>query len=135
MCYVFTMVYLTVGYLGALQYIQCTTTMVCLTIGYLGVLQYIQCATSVVCLTVGGRRPPETSLIHSCVTVRSVPNLSSCMTNNSAACLTRGRSQINTNATNYNSIRKRKITLFTNNGHSLPHYSLLKFMCHCIKSI
>ena len=28
---VFTMIYLTVGYLGALQYIQCATTMVCLT--------------------------------------------------------------------------------------------------------
>ena len=29
-------------------------------------------------------------------------------------------SQINTNATNDNSIRKRKINLFTNNGHFLP---------------
>ena len=45
MRYVFTMVYLTVGYLSALQYIQCKTTMVC--------------------LTVDGSRPREASLTHS----------------------------------------------------------------------
>ena len=74
---VFTMVYRTVGYLGALQYIQCTTTMVC--------------------LTVGGRRPRQASITHSCVTVRSAANSAevnrltrSCMTNRSAASLTRG---------------------------------------------
>ena len=51
-------------------------TMVYMTVGYLGALQYIQCATTMVCLTVGGHRPPEASLTHSCVTVCCAANLS-----------------------------------------------------------
>ena len=51
-------------------------TMVYLTVGYLSVLQYIQCETTLVCLTVGGRQTPEASITHSCVTVRSEANTS-----------------------------------------------------------
>ena len=77
---VFTMVYLTVGYLGALQYSQI-------------------CVTTMVCLTVDGHIPPEASLKRSTVWP-SAPQLTSaevnlltrsCMTNRSAVCLTRRR--------------------------------------------
>ena len=52
---VFTLVYLTVGYLGALQYVQ-------------------MCATTMVCLTVDGHRPPEAIPAYSCVSVRPTAN-------------------------------------------------------------
>ena len=72
--------------------------MVYLTVGYLGALQYIQIsATTVVCLTVDGPRPPEASLTHSVVQLFA-PRLTSvdvnlltrsCMINCSAVCPTR----------------------------------------------